>query len=363
MFDDRTQEQIKKEMLAEIDPSTGLSSMAGSFADSVAGPAARQICQVYQALPAVLSMLFVDETSGGYLDLVARDYHNLTRRAGTRASCPITLAGKAGTVIPAGTVFPTPSGLRFTLREKAVLGQSGTAVGELDAAEVGAVYNVGEGTITAMWVNLPGLESWENQAAIGGTDEESDQQMYDRIDEARKRPATSGNGWDYRRWALSVEGVGETKVVELPHGPGTVGLTVVDSNYAPASEEMVTAVLEAVKASKPIGATPSVAAAQSLEITVAATVTCSGVSQDEVSTELKSRMGEYLISLVRNKFGRIYYSPEEDLPYPLLYNRVLAMLLTIDGVENFSTLTVNGGTEDLSIPADHVPVLGEVTVT
>lgn len=49
--------------------------------------------------------------------------------------------------------------------------------------------------------------------------------------------------------------------------------------------------------------------------------------------------------------------------YPLLYNRVLAMLLTIDGVENFSTLTVNDGTEDLSIPADHVPVLGEVTVT
>ena len=74
-------------------------------------------------------------------------------------------------------------------------------------------------------------------------------------------------------------------------------------------------------------------------------------------------MAEYLISLVRNKFGRIYYGPEEDLPYPLLYNRVLAMLLTIDGVENFSTLTVNDGTEDLSIPADHVPVLGEVTVT
>ena len=171
MFDDRTQEQIKKEMLAEIDPSTGLSSMAGSFADSVAGPAARQICQVYQALPAVLSMLFVDETSGGYLDLVARDYHNLTRRAGTRASCPITLAGKAGTVIPAGTVFLTPSGLRFTLREKAVLGQSGTAAGELDAVEVGAAYNVGEGTITAMWV-MTGSTRPENApppAATAGT--------------------------------------------------------------------------------------------------------------------------------------------------------------------------------------------------
>mgnify|MGYP000566911530 len=32
MFEDRTTEQIKKEALEEINPATGLSSMAGSFA-------------------------------------------------------------------------------------------------------------------------------------------------------------------------------------------------------------------------------------------------------------------------------------------------------------------------------------------
>ena len=50
------------------------------------------------------------------------------------------------------------------------------------------------------------------------------------------------------------------------------------------------------------------------------------------------------------------------IPLTLL-TRVLAILLTIPGVENFSALTVNGGTADVSIQADTIPVLGEVTVT
>ena len=41
----------------------------------------------------------------------------------------------------------------------------------------------------------------------------------------------------------------------------------------------------------------------------------------------------------------------------------LALLLTIDGVQNFTTLTVNGGTEDVSIPAGSVPTVGTVSVT
>ena len=105
MFDDRTQEAIKKEALAEINPDTGLSFMAGSFADAVIGPAARQVSEFYKALPAVVSMLFVDPTSGRFLDLVGGDYHNLVRREGTRATCSMDLFGKAGTVIPRETMF------------------------------------------------------------------------------------------------------------------------------------------------------------------------------------------------------------------------------------------------------------------
>ncbi|WP_294514116.1 baseplate J/gp47 family protein [uncultured Intestinimonas sp.] len=363
MFEDRTTEQIKKEALAEINPATGLSSMAGSFADAVIGPAAQRVSELYKALPAVLSMLFVDPTSGRFLDLVGRDYHNLTRREGTKARCAMDLTGKAGTVVPAGTIFLTATGLRFQILSTVTIGTDGRAVCQLEAMEVGAAYNILSGTISGMWVNISGLTGYINQEASGGTDRESGEQLYERIEEARQRPRTSGNGWDFRGWALEVAGVGEAKVVELHDGPGTVGLTLVDSTYAPASDEMVAAALANIMTKKPIGAAPTVQAAQALEITVAATVTIQDTSLDEVKRALEAGLREYLKTLIEAKYGRIYYGPGEDLPYNLIYNRVLAILLNIQGVENFSVLTVNGGTQDIPIPAGSIPVLGEAVMT
>lgn len=364
MFEDRTTEQIKKETLAQINPATGLSSMAGSFADAVIGPAAQRVSEFYKALPAVVSMLFVDPNSGRFLDLVGRDYHNLTRREGTKASCTMDLMGTAGTVVPAGTIFLTATGLRFSVLRTVTIGADGRATCQLEAVEVGSAYNILPGTITGMWVNISGLTGYTNQEATGGTDRESGEQLYDRIDEARKRPRTSGNGWDFRGWALEVAGIGEAKVVELVDGPGTVGLTLVDSEYEPASDEMVADVLANVMTKKPIGATPTVIAATALPVTVSAAVTIdSSTTLDEVRRVLEEKMEEYHKSLIDSKFGKIYYSPDEDLAYTLVYNRVLALLLTIQGVENFSALTVNGGAEDISIPKDSIPVLGEVVVT
>ena len=365
MFEDRTQEQIKTEMLADINPATGLSSMAGGFADAVVGAAARQISELYQALPAVVSMLFVDETSGGYLDLVGQTYFNITRRAGTKARCFATFTGAPGTLVPPGTVFLTATGLQFALVYQVRIWESGTAESLLEAVEAGEAYNIGPGELTNMWVNYPGLESYVNQQASGGTDEETDQQLYARIDEARKRPRTSGNGWDYRGWALEVEGVGAAKVVEQPQGPGTVEIMVADSTFHPADEQIRAAVMNRIAARRTVGGKTLGRAPTALEVAVAAGVTINQAvtTINEVSEQFQAELADYLHGLVEAKYGKIYYEPREDGPYTLRYNRVLSILLTIQGVEDFSVLTVNGGTADLVIQANQVPVLGEVSVT
>ena len=363
MFEDRTTENLKKETLAEIEPATGVSSMAGSYADATVGPLCQAVSRLYKALPGVLSMLFVDESSGRFLDLVGGDYFDLTRREGTKARCSVTLTGKAGTVVNAGTVFLTAEGLEFVLLSAVTIGAAGTALGELEAAEVGSAYNIQPDSLTQMYVNLTGLESYKNSQGEGGTDRESDLALYTRIDEARKRPDTSGNGWDYRSWALEVPGVGEAKVVELPQGPGTVGVTVIDSNYQTAAEEILEAVRANIQAKRPVGPAVTVDTAGEVEITVSAAVTVSGTTPGAVQAELESRLKDYLAQLVRGKYQKIYYGPEEDGPYSLIYNRVLALLLSIEGVENFSALTVNGTTADVILQADQVPVLKEVSVT
>lgn len=119
-----------------------LEGMAGSYADAVAGPLAQAVSRFYKALPVVVSMLFIDPGSGPFIDLVARDYHSLMRREGTRARCTISLSGKAGTVIPAGTAFLTASGLQFSLLAPVAIPENGAASGMLEAAGEGAAYNV-----------------------------------------------------------------------------------------------------------------------------------------------------------------------------------------------------------------------------
>ena len=363
MFEDKTTANLKAQVLSEINQAVGISTMAGSYADATAGPLCLVVSGFYQVVRAVPSMLFVDPSSGIFLDLVGGDYFNLTRREGTRARCSVTFTGTPGTAINAGTAFLTNTGLEFILQTGVTIGSDGSAVGELEAAQVGSQYNIGPNTLTRMYVNIPGLSSYANAQAEGGTDTETDQALYERIDEARKRSDTSGNGWDYRQWALEVAGVGEVKVVELANGPGTVGLTIVDSNYKGASEDIVEAVEANVQKYRPVGADVTVEAAADLPVNVTAVVVVSGTTAGEVQTELQKRLAEYCQQLIEQKYQTIYYSAEEDAAYTLYYNRVLALLLTIDGVQNFTTLTVNGGTEDVSIPAGSVPTVGTVSVT
>lgn len=363
MFEDKTTQKLKEQVLAELEPGVGISTMAGSYADAVAGPLCQQVSNFYQVVRAVPSMLFVDPSSGVFLDLVGGDYFNLIRRPGTKARCSVTFTGKAGTGIRAGTKFLTATGLEFVLLSGVTIGSGGSAVGELEAAQAGSAYNIAPGTLTNMYVNLVGLDGYENDQAQGGTDTESDEALYERIDEARKRPDTSGNGWDYRAWCLEVAGVGEVKVVELAKGPGTVGLTVADSNYQGAAQEILEAVEANVQKYRPVGADVTVAAAEDLPISVTAAVVVSGTTAGAVQTELEARLRDYCKTLIDQKYQRIYYGPEEDTAYTLYYNRVLALLLTIDGVQNFTALTVNGGTGDISIPAGSVPTVGEVSVT
>lgn len=364
MYESKTPEALKAQMLGQIDQSQGITSIAGGFADGVIGPVAEVMSNVYISLDAVPDMLFVDETCGEYIDKVGRQYYAIERRPGTPAYCDMDFTGQAGLAVPAGTLFLTAGGLGFTLLDGVTLDAEGTGQGRLQSEGAGAVYNVGAGSIDRMYVNLAGLESFQNAQAEGGTDRESDEALLLRIQERVQRPATSGNGYEYRQWALAVPGVGNAKVVELQSGPGTVGLTLVDSNSLPAAEEICAAVEEHIAGLRPIGASVAVAAPEGVDIDVSASVTLTqGTELAGVQAQLEAGVKGYLADMIAQKYTPVYYDPADDKGYTLVYNRVLAILLGIRGVENFSALTVNGSVSDIPLSAGQVPVLKEVTVT
>ena len=113
-----------------------------------------------------------------------------------------------------------------------------------------------------------------------------------------------------------------------------------------------------------LGAAVTVTAAGEREVTVAAQVSLTGgAGAGAVQDAFRAALAGYLHTLIEGKYGAVYYKPADDQPYTLLYNRVLALLLNVEGVENFASLTVNGGTADVTIQAGEIPVLGEVSVT
>lgn len=347
MFESITPASIKAAILAEID--TDLNTGEGSFLSDLVTPVAMEIWKCYQSLNALIPIAFVDESSGGYIDLECAKY-GITRKAGTKAAAAMTFSGTSGTVIPAGTAFLTAGGLEFDLTAAVTLA-SGTGSGTVEASTAGDAYNVGAGEITNMVTAIAGLSSFSNAAATGGTDEEADTALVSRLTTYRQKPATSGNAYHYEQWALETDGVGAAKVTPLWDGAGTVKVLIAGSDMGPVDSSVVTACAAAIEENRPIGATVTVESAEALTINVAATVTIDGTTtKAAVQTAFSAALETYLQSI-------------SFVKYTLLYNRIAYMLLDIAGVTDYSVLTVNGGTVNITIGDDQVPVVGTVTVS
>lgn len=349
MFEDVTAESIKKNILDAMQ--TDADKREGSYTSEMVAPVSTELWKLYTALNAVIPIAFIDGTSGEYIDRRAAEV-GITRKAGTRAGVGLTLTGTAGTVVPAGTIFLTPDGLEYGTSAEAALDGSGTAAVTAAAAEVGGAYNVPAGSVVGQYNSIAGLSAVTNgAAAAGGTDPETDESLVGRYYAYLQKPATSGNVHHYEQWALEVDGVGAAKVTPLAAGPGTVGVLIAGPEKQPVSSEVVAACAAHIEESRPVGASVTVASAGGQTVNVAAKVTIeSGTTKEKVRDALFQAVGGYLKSIAFRT-------------YTVLYNHIAYLLLGIQGVTDYTDLTVNGGTQNIVIADNQVPVPGTVTVS
>jgi len=346
MFEDKTPESIKAEILSDL---TLTDTREGSYTNDLVGPVALELWKLYDSMNALIPIVYVDETSGEYIDKKA-GYYGIVRKPGTKAYATMHFTGNDGTIIPQGTVFLTADGLEFETEESVTI-TGGIASVVANAAEVGELYNVAAGTITQQIVSISGLSSITNEAAVGGTDPESDKSLVERLYNYLQKPATSGNVYHYEQWALEVDGVGGVKVVPLWNGAGTVKVLIVGPNKTPVDSAIVTQCAEHIELYRPIGATVTVMSAEGLAINVEATISIeSTTTKAAVQAAFESSLAAYLQSIAFNK-------------YEIVYNRIAFMLLDIEGVIDYSSLTVNGGTVNITVGDDQVPIAGTVVIS
>ncbi|CAK4840692.1 unnamed protein product [Aphanomyces euteiches] len=138
---------------------------------------------------------------------------------------------------------------------------------------------------------------------VPGEESESDDAFSQRILTHARFPSASGNKSDYYNWSLEVPGVGGAQVVPLAYGPGTVGITIVDSDAKPASAQLVSDVQNYISPVTGDGKAPilsGVTVVSAIGVTVnvtAATVLVSGYTLSQVKAAFETAVVAYLKSI------------------------------------------------------------------
>lgn len=296
---------------------------------------------------------------GIYLDYHARAV-GITRKEASRASGTLQITGSPGTIIPNGFLFAVPASgdtaaITFYTTEEATISLDGVADVPILASETGTIGNVAADTIIIMVSpSISGIEKIANtESTSGGAAEEDDESLRSRIGEICEASDASFVGCDndYIRWAKEINGVGDVIVIPEWNGPGTVKVVVMDANGTPANPKIITDVENHIVAPQnrrarlaPIGATVTITAPTTVDVNVACDLT---IAPGESYTAIVANIGESL---------KDYFETAQKEGV-IKRNRIGSIIIGTDGVADYANLTLNGGTDNISLALDEYPKL------
>ena len=221
----------------------------------------------------------------------------------------------------------------------------------------GTEPNVVVGNLTPISDSPNGLTRAELVGClIEGKDESTVEEMRTAYYEFLNSTATDGNASQYLRWCSEYDGIGNAKVFPLWNGDNTVKVSILSESNRAASSELIAEFQEYLDPNTtgmgdgvaPIGAFVTVTTAQEVALNVSATITMKSGYSD--TSGISSALGDY--------FSSIAYEKTQ-----VSYMTIGSIILSVDGVESINNLLVNGGTADVRLEDEQVPVLGTVNWT
>ena len=251
----------------------------GGMARTLLVPAAREIATLYDRIsvefPAAATPLFA---WGTYLDQWA-EVVGTRRLVATYAGGMIEFTAEEGTVFPLGTevgvdpdIVAAGTEAPSYLTTEAVTVPVGETTVEVMAVatEPGVFGNVAASAVTFFLSSPPDEEATVTNpdAMVGGTDEESDEALRERVLGIYSATPGGGNVDDYVRWVRSVPGVGGVSVMPEAQGPGTVSILATSPTGDPVSEEVRLAIRDYLD---PVQVQTAASAVTASTITVAST--------------------------------------------------------------------------------------------
>lgn len=173
------------------------------------------------------------------------DSDNLQRHAATRglskkraaaADGSILVNGQPGAPVTGVLTGQTLDARQYTTTATGSIGADGTLVLDAVCTAAGSIGNADAGTTLTLLSPPNGVTSAASIVEmVGGTDDETDPELLARLLDVIRRPPAGGNRWDYRRWAMNVDGVSAAYVYPLRRGLGTCDVVITASGGLPSA--------------------------------------------------------------------------------------------------------------------------------
>ena len=220
--------------------------------------------------------------------------------AGWLPAVGVTFTGSGGTVIAAGTELARADGVNY-ITDAEVSIDGGSAIAAVTAVAAGETANAVAATQLSLVSPIAGIDSIatvDGAALTGGSDEEVDQTLLERVLERIQEPPHGGAEFDYPTWAREVSGVTRAWVYAQELGLGTVTVRfMMDDTYAdgiPVAGD-VTTVQDYIDTYRPVTADVTVVA----PVAVPLAFDISGL--DPATAEVKAAITAELADLIRRE--------------------------------------------------------------
>lgn len=208
------------------------------------------------------------------------------------------------------------------------------------------------GTITKLLDPVAGVTSVTNTTtSAGGADQESDDQLRERIRLAPEAFSCAGSRQSYMYWAKTASQSIIDVAVTSPV-PGSVKIYPLVAGGVTTSEELLAAVLFACSDEKvrPLCDTVTAESPTAVEWTVTA----------EISVD-PSYVSDEVVAAVEAALWAFHATKVASLGRPVYRNEVIAAIMAVEGVVNVSTLTDPAA--NVTVAENEFPKLTTVTVT
>jgi uncharacterized phage protein gp47/JayE len=380
---DFTYDYLKTSMLQRIDDT--IDKREGSIIYDTTMPVSRELESYYSNLSEVQKQAYARTATGSFLDLIVAEA-GISRQSATysikRADflnvdgdpISISLGSRFSTITTDNPIYYYALSAYTDENDNVVAGAY-----LLKCESAGTDGNGYTGNILPITIITNLTTATMTTLITPAEDEEDDETLRARYFSKVSQDAFGGNRAQYKEYFEEIDGVGLAQIYPVWSGGGTVKCSIIDTSYNRCSTEFIATVQSLIDplaidntittgeglGYAPIGHKVTVVTPSELTINISARIILySNYSLTSVTNTINTALASYILDLRKSwatadSLGKYYTN--------IYYAKVLSTIINCAGVANVSTLSINGGTADITLTqtgiTQQIPKLGTVSIT